>query len=58
MSEAIILPHEIGEGKDREVHNLLADRWRKLVVITKQTANLLLPLLFFVSRLLQRAQKF
>ncbi len=34
MSEAIILPHEIGEGKDREVRNLLADRWRKLVVIT------------------------
>lgn len=33
MSNAIILPHEIGEGKDREVQVLLEDRWRKLVVI-------------------------
>lgn len=33
MSNAIILPHEIGEGKDREVQVFLEDRWRKLVVI-------------------------
>jgi quercetin dioxygenase-like cupin family protein len=34
MSELIQLPHEIGEGKDREVQVLLADRWRKLVLIS------------------------
>ena len=33
MSDAIVLPHEIGVGKDREVQVLLADRWRKLVLI-------------------------
>ena len=33
MSDAIILPHEIGVGKDREIQILLADRWRKLVLI-------------------------
>ena len=30
MSDAIVLPHEMGEGKDREVQVLLADRWRKV----------------------------
>lgn len=34
MSNAISLPQAIGEGKDREVYNLFADQWRKLVVIT------------------------
>src|ERR1700728_2055067 len=33
MSKAIQLPHEISDGKDREVQVLLADRWRKLVLI-------------------------
>lgn len=33
MSTAIILPQDIGEGKDREVQVLMEDRWRKLVVI-------------------------
>ena len=33
MSKAIQLPHEIGDGKDREVRVLLADRLRKLVLI-------------------------
>lgn len=33
MSNAIILPHEIGFGKNRKIQTLLADRWRKLVLI-------------------------
>ena len=33
MSKAIQLHREIGEGKDREIHVLFADRWRKLVLI-------------------------
>ncbi len=33
MSNTILLPHDIGEGKDREVQVLMEDRWRKLVVI-------------------------
>lgn len=33
MCEAIVLPTEIGAGKEREVHTLLADPWRKLVLI-------------------------
>jgi quercetin dioxygenase-like cupin family protein len=33
MSNQISLPHEIREGKDREAQVLLADRWRKLVLI-------------------------
>jgi quercetin dioxygenase-like cupin family protein len=41
MSDAIVLPHEIGEGKDREVHVLLADRWRKLVLIQLRRGVLL-----------------
>ena len=41
MSNTIILPREIGEGKDREIQNLLADRWRKLVVIRLRRGSLL-----------------
>lgn len=33
MSHPISLPHEVKEGKDREVTVLFADRWRKLVLI-------------------------
>jgi hypothetical protein len=32
-SATLVLPHEIGPGPDREVQILLADRWRKLVLI-------------------------
>jgi quercetin dioxygenase-like cupin family protein len=41
MSEAIHLSHEVGEGKDREIHVLLADRWRKLVLIQLRRGVLL-----------------
>jgi quercetin dioxygenase-like cupin family protein len=41
MGEAIQLPHEIGEGKDRELQVLLADRWRKLVLIRLRRGALL-----------------
>ena len=41
MSDAIVLPHDIGEGKDREVHVLLADRWRKVVLIHIRRGSLL-----------------
>ena len=41
MHKPIILPHDIGEGKDREIQNLFADRWRKLVVITLRRSALL-----------------
>lgn len=37
----IILPHSIDEGKDREVRVLLADRWRKLVLIQLRRGTLL-----------------
>jgi hypothetical protein len=33
MSDALVLPHGIDAGPDREVQVLLADRWRKLVLI-------------------------
>lgn len=33
IHEAIVLPTEIGAGKEREVHTLLVDPWRKLVLI-------------------------
>jgi quercetin dioxygenase-like cupin family protein len=33
MANTIELPHEMVDGKDREVQVLLADRWRKLVLI-------------------------
>ena len=41
MHNTIILPQEIGEGKDREIQNLLADRWRKLVIIRLRRGSLL-----------------
>jgi len=41
MSEAIILPDEIGAGKEREVQTLFSDPWRKLVLIRLRDAALL-----------------
>jgi quercetin dioxygenase-like cupin family protein len=41
MTDAIFLPTEIGDGKDREVQILLADRWRKLVLIRLRRGVLL-----------------
>ena len=41
MGEAMRLPHEIATGKDREVQVLLADRWRKLVLIQLRHGGLL-----------------
>jgi quercetin dioxygenase-like cupin family protein len=41
VSEAIVLPSEIGPGKAREVQTLLADPWRKLVLIRLRNSVLL-----------------
>jgi len=41
MSHEIQLPREIGDGKDREIRILLADRSRKLVLITLRRGALL-----------------
>ena len=41
MSDTLVLPHEIGDGPDREVQILLADRWRKLVLIQLRRGALL-----------------
>jgi quercetin dioxygenase-like cupin family protein len=41
MSDTVVLPHEIGEGKDREVRVLMEDRWRKLVLIQLRRGVLL-----------------
>jgi quercetin dioxygenase-like cupin family protein len=41
MSTSILLPREVGEGKEREVETLLADRWRKLVIIRLRRGALL-----------------
>lgn len=41
MTKAIELPREIGTGKDREVQTLLADSWRKLVLIYLRNGALL-----------------
>jgi quercetin dioxygenase-like cupin family protein len=41
MSDAIVLPSEIGPGKEREVQTLFADPWRKLVLIRLRDAALL-----------------
>jgi quercetin dioxygenase-like cupin family protein len=41
MTNALLLPHEIGPGPDREVQILLADRWRKLVLIQLRRGALL-----------------
>jgi quercetin dioxygenase-like cupin family protein len=41
MSEAIVLPSEIGPGKAREVQTLFSDPWCKLVLIRLRDAALL-----------------
>jgi quercetin dioxygenase-like cupin family protein len=41
MSDALVLPHGIDPGPDREVQILLADRWRKLVLIQLRHGALL-----------------
>jgi quercetin dioxygenase-like cupin family protein len=41
MNQAIQLPREIGDGKDREVRTLLSDRGRKLVLIQLRRGALL-----------------
>ena len=41
MTEAITLPQEIGEGKEREIETLFADAWRKLVLIRLRRGALL-----------------
>lgn len=41
MATALLLPHEIGPGPDREVQILLADCWRKLVLIQLRHGALL-----------------
>lgn len=41
MSTTIILPTEVGTGKEREVETLLADPWRKLVCIRLRRGALL-----------------
>ena len=41
MSTMITLPSDIGTGKDREVQTLLADAWRKLVLISLRNGALL-----------------
>ena len=41
MSEAIVLPAEVGAGKEREIQTLLADLWRKLVLIRLRNGALL-----------------
>jgi quercetin dioxygenase-like cupin family protein len=41
MNQPIQLPHEIGDGNDREVRMLLSDRRRKLVLIQLRRGALL-----------------
>ncbi|NOT53325.1 MAG: hypothetical protein HOP18_01850 [Deltaproteobacteria bacterium] len=41
MNTRIELPHDMGTGKDREVQTLLADTWRKLVLIRLRNGALL-----------------
>ena len=41
MNTMIELPRNIGTGKDREVQTLLADPWRKLVLICLRNGALL-----------------
>jgi quercetin dioxygenase-like cupin family protein len=41
MSELLVLPDEIGAGPGREFQILLADRWRKLVLIQLRRGALL-----------------
>lgn len=41
MSNTIVLPNEIGPGKEREVQPLFADAWRKVVLIRLRDGALL-----------------
>jgi quercetin dioxygenase-like cupin family protein len=41
MHDAILLPKEIGDGKEREVETLFVDPWRKLVLIRLRSGALL-----------------
>ncbi|MGE0684450.1 MAG: hypothetical protein AB7P69_26540 [Candidatus Binatia bacterium] len=41
MHDAIVLPKEIGNGKEREVETIFADPWRKLVLIRLRSGALL-----------------
>jgi quercetin dioxygenase-like cupin family protein len=41
MAEAVMLPQEIGSGKAKEIETLLADPWRKLVLIRLRSGALL-----------------
>jgi quercetin dioxygenase-like cupin family protein len=41
MPDAIVLPKEIGKGKEREVETIFADPWRKLVLIRLRSGALL-----------------
>jgi quercetin dioxygenase-like cupin family protein len=41
VSMMIALPQDMGTGKDREVQTLLADSWRKLVLIRLRNGALL-----------------
>jgi quercetin dioxygenase-like cupin family protein len=41
MNAALLLPHQIAPGPDRDVQILLADRWRKLVLIQLRRGALL-----------------
>ena len=41
MSAALVLPSEIGPGKEREVQTLFSDPWCKLVLIRLRDAALL-----------------
>src|SRR5688572_1238427 len=41
MHDAILLPKEIGTGKEREVETIFADSWRKLVLIRLRSSALL-----------------
>ena len=41
MYDAILLPREIGSGRDREVETLFDDAWRRLVLIRLRSGALL-----------------
>lgn len=41
MSDAMIFPQTIGAGKEREIHILLDDQWRKVVLIHLWRGSLL-----------------
>jgi quercetin dioxygenase-like cupin family protein len=41
MNNTIVLPNEIGPGKEREVQTLFADAWRRVVLIRLRDGALL-----------------